>query len=142
MTKRILGLDVGIKRTGVAISDALGLTAQPLTTIEGSAVAQFPQLTQIIVDNDVAIAVVGLPYLFSGESGERVAEVNKFCEQLKAYISDKHSRELQIEFVDERLSSKQAEFFVRDSKLKNKDKSRAIDRVAASILLETYLLSR
>ena len=138
----ILGLDVGTKRIGVAVSDALQIGAYPLETIEGSIEQKLTKITSILEERKISCAAVGMPYDFHGDKAESAELVEKFCTKLCAFVFKKLNRELEIVFVDERLTSKQAEHVLSGSKLKDVDRSRAADKIAAAIILETFLQSR
>lgn len=135
----ILGLDVGAKRIGVAVSDALQIGAYPLETIEGSSEQKLAKITSIIEDRKVSCVVVGMPYDFNGDKTESAELVEKFSTKLCAFVIKKLGREIEIVFVDERLTSKQAEQVLSGSRLKDVERSRAADKIAAAIILETYL---
>ena len=131
---RIMGLDIGTKRIGVALSDPLLITAQPFQTIdrnpEKNAVAK---LEQIIKEYNVNKIISGLPLMMNGDFGPQAQDCKDFGEKL--------SQKLQIDviFVDERLTSFQAEEILKKQKAKyTKDKG-LVDKIAASIILQEYL---
>lgn len=135
----ILGLDVGTKRIGVAVSDALQIGAYPLETVEGSIEQKLTRITFIIEERKIHRAAVGMPYDFHGDKTESAELVERFCTKLCAFVAKKLSRQLEIVFVDERLTSKQAEQVLSGSKLRDAERSRAADKIAAAIILETFL---
>lgn len=138
----VLGLDVGTKRIGVAVSDALQIGSYPLETVEGSLEQKLKRIAAIIEERKIDCIAVGMPYDFDGNITESSEVVEKFCIKLCAFIERRLNRQLEIIFVDERLTSKQAEHVLSGSKLKNAERSRAADKIAASIILETFLQSK
>jgi putative holliday junction resolvase len=134
--KRIaaLGLDVGKKRLGVAGCDGTGLIATGLTTIyRTSWVADIRQLTEIVAEREVEILVIGLPYCLDGTLGSQAKQVQKFA--------DKISRTLQLpfEYVDERLTSVEAEAQLKAQNRFSTRNKGAIDQRAAEIILQQWL---
>jgi len=129
MTK-ILALDVGIKRIGLALSDDLKIIASPYTTIERGKALE--KLKAIIIKEDVESLVLGLPYLESGKLGSQAEDIGNFAKKLSEQIS------LKIEFENELLTSKEAQN--RYSKMNKKTHEKGkIDEMAATIILEDYL---
>jgi len=138
---KIMALDIGDSRIGVALSDSLALTAQPHSTIKrGSSnnSKTFSELGQIIESNSVETIVAGLPLEMSGKRGEQALKTEKFIEAFQAWLAEK-DLSFSFEYVDERLSSVEAERTLQSKKLKNRERRAAIDRIAASIILQTYL---
>jgi len=129
-----LGLDVGRKRMGVAGCDGIGLIATGLTTIYRTSFTEdLRQLQEIIQTREVNILVVGLPYTLDGNIGSQAKKVQKFGDRLSRIL------ELPIEYVDERLTSVEAEARLKASKkFSTRDKG-AIDREAAAIILQQWL---
>ena len=131
---RILALDLGKKRIGLALSDELGITAQGLPTLERrNKRADFAELTRIVREKNVARIVLGLPLRMSGEEGSQADWVRAFAEELKAFV------DVPIDLRDERWTSKQAERVLAGSGVRNEDRKPAIDRISAMILLQDYL---
>jgi len=134
---RILALDLGKKRIGLALSDELGITAQGLPTLERrNKRLDFAVLSAVIRDNHVQQIVVGLPLRMSGEEGRQADWVRAFAEELKGHV------DVPIELRDERWTSKQAERVLMGSGIRHEDRKPAIDRLSAVILLQDYLDSR
>ncbi len=143
MQKRIMALDVGDARVGVAISDPLGITSQPHSTVEAHPAKIIEQIIIIAVDNDVGTIVVGLPYELDGAIGEQAKKVQKFVDNLiKQLDSHKDIENIPVEFIDERLTTQQAKRVLAGSRLKNKENSAALDKISAAIILETYMNTR
>ncbi|MGL5805306.1 MAG: Holliday junction resolvase RuvX [Xenococcaceae cyanobacterium] len=132
-----LGLDVGNKRVGVAGCDGTGLISTGLTTIvRTSYQADIEQLKKIIVDREVSVLVVGLPYSMNGELGFQAKQVQKFAKRISLAL------QLPVEFVDERLTSVEAQEQLKAQKrFSTRDKA-AIDRQAAAIILQQWLDNR
>jgi putative Holliday junction resolvase len=134
---RILALDLGKKRIGLALSDELGITAQGLPTLERrNKRLDFAVLSAVVRDNNVRQIVLGLPLRMSGEEGNQADWVRAFAEELKGHV------DVPIELRDERWTSKQAERVLMGSGIRHEDRKPAIDRLSAVILLQDYLDSR
>lgn len=132
-----LGLDVGIKRIGVAGCDGTGLIATGLTTIERRSLQEdIEQLRQLVEDRQVQVLVVGLPYTMAGELGFQAKQVQKFARRVSRAL------QLPVEYVDERLTSVQAEQLLQDQNLSPSRHKALIDRKAAAIILQQWLDDR
>jgi putative holliday junction resolvase len=132
-----LGLDVGNKRIGVAGCDGLGLIATGITTIWRSSVQEdIKQLNEIILDRQVEILVLGLPYTMDGNLGSQAKQVQKFARKVAAVI------ELPIEYVDERLTSYAAEEMMKAANISVSQNKATIDRIAAAVILQQWLDAR
>ena len=129
-----LGLDVGRKRMGVAGCDGMGLLATGLTTIYRTSFTEdIRQLKEIIEQRDVEILVVGLPYTLDGSIGSQAKKIQKFGDRISRIL------DLPIEYIDERLTSVEAETRLKAlNKFSPRDKG-AIDRYAAEIILQQWL---
>ena len=136
MAERVaaLGLDIGRKRIGVAGCDGTGLIATGITTIHRTSfIKDIEQLRDIIKERDVKLLVVGLPYSMNGEIGTQAKQVQKFTQRIAKAL------ELPFEYVDERLTSVEAETQLKAQKrFSSRDKG-AIDRQAATIILQQWL---
>jgi putative Holliday junction resolvase len=131
---RVLALDLGKKRIGLAISDELGITAQGLPTLERrNKRVDFAELSRLARENKVTQIVLGLPLRMSGVEGTQADWVRAFADELKAFV------DAPIELRDERWTSKQAERVLAGSGIRNQDRKPAIDRISAVILLQDYL---
>jgi putative Holliday junction resolvase len=132
-----LGLDVGSKRIGVAGCDGTGLIATGLTTIERRSFQQdVEQLQKLIDERQVQILVIGLPYKMDGSLGFQAKQVQKFTQRLTRAIH------LPVEFVDERLTSYQAEQLLLSEHRSPSRNRGLIDRKAAAIILQQWLDQR
>lgn len=136
MTKRIaaLGLDLGTKRIGVAGCDGLGMMATGLTTINRTSfMADIAQLQAWVKEREVEILVVGLPYRLDGTLGNQGKKTQKLTERISAAL------QLPFEYVDERLTSFEAEEMMREQGVRIFDHKEMIDRKAAAIILQQWL---
>lgn len=134
---RVLCLDIGEKRVGVAVSDPARLVATPLRVLDARALASdAAALREIIQDYDVGEIVVGLPVGLSGEEGGQAAGVRETAGRLAAVTG------LPVVFQDERLSSAEARRSMRASGSSDRQMRGSVDMVAAAILLQSHLDSR
>ena len=131
---RIMGLDIGDKTIGVAVSDLMGLTAQGVTTIKRVGKKKdIEAIKQIIAEKQVNKIVSGLPKNMNGTVGPQGEKVQKFCELLKEETN------LPIEFWDERLSTVAAERSLIEGNVRRENRKKVIDMLAAVIILQGYL---
>nr|WP_228051930.1 Holliday junction resolvase RuvX [Sphaerospermopsis sp. LEGE 00249] len=132
-----MGLDVGSKRIGLAGCDGTGLIATGITTIERRSFQDdVEQIQQILHDRQVQVLVVGLPYSMDGSLGFQARHVQKFAKRLAKAVH------LPIEYVDERLTSFQAEqMLIAENRSPSRHKS-LIDRKAAALILQQWLDAR
>ena len=134
---RILALDVGDKRIGVAISDELEIAAHSLTTIHRSdRNRDFASIRQIIEEYNVEEIVVGMPVMMNGTMGIQGEKVSKFVEELKREIT------VPVIFMDERLSTRFVEKVLIDADVSRKKRGKVIDKLAAVVILQDYMSSR
>ena len=131
---RLLALDIGDRRIGVAMSDPDGILASPLTTIQRQANdSSLDEILHIAEENDVAGIVIGIPYLMSGRVGPQARITMDYAASLAKRT------DLPIRRVDERLSSVQAERMIRESGGRPSEDKGKIDAVAAAVILQSYL---
>ena len=132
-----LGLDIGHKRIGVAGCDRLGMLVTELTTLQGKS---FPQLVETLQrlsqDRQVTVLVVGLPYTMDGAIGQQAQRVKSFAQRLSSAL------QLPVEYVDERLTSFQAEQMLLAEGTSPSRNKGLIDRKAAAIILQQWLDQR
>lgn len=134
---RILGLDVGSKTIGVALSDDLTLTAQVLTTLRRTTLEKdLSALGNLIQEYRVKEIVIGLPVNMDGSKGEAAQRVEAFMERLGSAF------DVKIIPWDERLSTVAAERILLEGDLSRKKRRKVIDRLSAAIILQNYLDSR
>lgn len=132
--KRIMGLDVGNKTIGVAVSDLMQLTAQGITTVRRKGIKKdLEELDKIIKEKEVSQIVVGLPKNMNGTLGPQSEKVVKFTEKLKT-ITD-----LEIKFWDERLTTVAAERSLIEADVSRQKRKKVIDMIAAVLILQGYL---
>lgn len=131
---RLLALDVGDRRIGVAMSDPDGILASPLTTLERQAKDRsLEEILRIAEENDVAEIIVGIPYLMSGRVGPQARITMDYADKLA------QRTDLPIQRVDERLSSVQAERMIRETGARPSEDKGKIDAAAAAVILQAYL---
>lgn len=134
---RILGLDVGDKTIGVAVSDLLGLTAQGITTIKRVSLDRdLERLLEIIEEYDVELVVIGMPKNMNGTIGTQGKKVEDFANFLKKRIKPA------ITFWDERLTTLAAERTLIEADVSRKKRKLVIDKLAAVYILQNYLDSK
>ena len=130
----ILGLDIGDARTGVAISDELGIAAHPLCTIQRkSRKAVLAELQKLVDAHKVERIVVGLPLQLDGQTGTQAKKVKQFAGKLEQQVN------LPIVFWDESFTTHEAAEILRGTKKRRKKRKQVIDQVAAVLILEGYL---
>ncbi|ETW93462.1 MAG: Holliday junction resolvase [Candidatus Entotheonella factor] len=131
---RCLGLDLGDKRIGIAISDELGITAQGLQTLERRSLkADLAALQTLIDTHGVTEIVVGMPRNMDGSYGERAAIIEQFMEALEAAC------QLPCTPWDERLTSRQADRVLRAAGQHRRQPKSVRDRMAAQLILQSYM---
>ena len=131
---RILGIDYGEKRVGLAISAPVGFIAQGLPTIERiDGVDYLEELADIIKEKEVGKIIVGLPKNMNDTIGEKAVEVLEFVETLKSKF------DLPVHTVDERLTTVRAHKAMSGAKMSRKTKKRRVDMIAAQLILQCYL---
>jgi putative holliday junction resolvase len=134
---RVLAIDHGTKRIGIALSDPVGIIAQPFETLAAEPADQFlSRLKEILVDKQVELVLVGMPRNMDGSCGPAALKVQEFIAGLKQAIS------IPIQTWDERLTSSQANRFLIDANVRRSDRRTKVDKTAAAILLQSYLDSR
>lgn len=130
----VLGLDLGEKRIGVAGCDRLGLFATGLTTIHRKSFASDIQsLQQIIQERSAELLVIGLPYTMDGKLGHQAKRIQKLARRIATAVH------LPVEYMDERLTSFEAEQLISAQHRRTSAKSGLIDRKAAALILQQWL---
>ncbi|MCW5983082.1 MAG: Holliday junction resolvase RuvX [Bryobacteraceae bacterium] len=131
---RVLALDFGKRRIGLAISDETGLTAQGLETLERTNVREdLARLADLAAGRSVRLILMGDPIRLSGVPGRQSEHVRDFARRLTAKTG------LPVEFWDERLTTVEAQRVLKESGISSRKRAQAVDRLAAVILLESYL---
>lgn len=134
---RILGLDVGSRRIGVAVSDLLGITAQGLETIQRqNKRLDYAKLEQVIREYQVNEIVVGLPLRMSGAEGIQAEKMQRFAEDLRQKF------QLPVYLWDERLTSTQANRLLRETDMSIRRRGQVVDQMAAVLILQSFMDSR
>ena len=134
---RVLGLDVGSRTIGMAVSDPLWITAQGLETIRRENKRKdFAKLADVIVEYQVAEIVVGYPLRLSGAEGIQSEKMQVFAGELRKKFG------LPVHLWDERLSSTQANRLLRETDLSIKKRGQAVDRMAAILILQNWMEAR
>ena len=134
---RLLSIDYGKKRTGIAVSDPLQIIANGLTTVETSKLFEF--LEDYLKKEEVESIIVGLPKQMNGEPSENMKRIEPFVNRLKKIYP-----KINIEYYDERFTSKLAHQAMIDGGLKKQDRrnKELVDEISATIILQGYMESR
>jgi len=130
---RALGLDLGDARIGVAISDADRRVAVPLGTVPAGAPQDLKAIRNLVAEHGVSVVVVGHPISMSGARGARAQQSEEFAGALRAVLA------VPVELHDERLSTVQADRALREAGASGRQRRRAVDRSAATIILQAWL---
>lgn len=134
---RIIGLDYGSKTVGVAMSDEMLLTAQPLVTIHRERPAKLrqtlAQIEQLLEEYQVEKIVVGLPKKLNNEEGDRCEKTRAFGEMLERRTG------LEVIYQDERLTTAEADDLLERGGVRKQNRKQYIDKMAASLILQGYL---
>ena len=137
LMQRVLGVDFGHARIGVAVSDELGMLAHPLETIPAARLdAAAKRIAELAREKNVEHVVVGLPRHMNGAIGAAAADVNAFADKLRPLLP------CPIIMWDERLSTTAAHRALRDAGQKSRRTKGVVDQVAAQMILQGYLDSR
>jgi putative pre-16S rRNA nuclease len=131
---RILGLDVGSKTIGVAVSDPLGITAQGQETIRRqNKRVDLEKLARIVREYEISEIVVGYPLRLSGGEGTQAEKMQRFASELRERF------QLPVHLWDERLTSAEANRVLRDSEMSIKRRGEVVDRLAAVLILQSWM---
>ena len=134
---RIMALDVGEVTLGVAMSDELGITAQPITTLDRRGIKHdLRAIAELVASHEVGTIVVGLPLRLSGVVGTSATEALEFAERVRARVN------LPVVTWDERYSTMQAERVLLEGDASRRKRREVINQIAAAIILQSYLDSR
>ncbi|MCI8545919.1 MAG: Holliday junction resolvase RuvX [Clostridia bacterium] len=133
---RTLGIDYGGARVGIAITDALGITAQGLETIhhQGNDRIILKRLDEIMQDYEIDCIVVGMPLHMNGDKSERAEITEKFIHKLKCKYN-----KIKIDIMDERLTTVEAHRTMNDLNINPKKKKNLVDTISAVYILEMYI---
>jgi putative Holliday junction resolvase len=133
---RVLGIDYGEVRVGIAITDELNITAQGLETIvcNGNDKILLAKIDNIMEQYKIDTIVIGMPFHMNGDKSARVEKTEKFIHKLKCKYN-----KIKIETVDERLTTVQAYRTMQDLNINKKRKKELVDTISAVYILETYI---
>jgi putative holliday junction resolvase len=131
---RVLGIDYGTVRIGLALSDELELVASPLETLQNEPEVE-EHIAQIIRRKKAQRVVIGAPYTLSGKAGAAMGRTEAFVKRLKKQLPEN----IEVLLVDERLSSKTAETALKDQGQAIKPQEGLVDQLAATIILQDHL---
>jgi len=131
---RLMGIDYGDARVGVALSDPLMIMSQGYKTIQNDGTdSLFEELVAIIKEKEVTKIVIGLPKNMDNSQGFRTDATMEFAEKLKTYTN------VEIDFSDERLTTVSAHGFLNEMNVRGKKRKGAVDTISAALILETYM---
>ena len=132
---RIMALDVGDVRIGIAVSDLMGIIANPLETYTRKGVletdAQY--IVRLAKEKEVCLIISGLPLSLNGQENEHTTKTREFVDKLKEIC------DIPIEFLDERFTTLSAERVLIEGNVRRENRKKVIDKVAATIILQNYL---
>ena len=135
--RRVLGLDVGSKRIGVAVSDPLGITAQGLETVQRqNKRLDFEKLGKLARDYSISEIVVGFPLRMSGAEGIQAEKMQRFAEELRERL------QIPVHLWDERLTSAEANRLLRETDMSIQRRGQVVDQMAAVLILQSWLEHR
>ncbi len=137
MVGRLICFDVGERRIGIAVSDMLGITAQPVETYHrtGNLEKDYEYLVSIIKEQEAVKLVVGLPKNMNNSLGFKAEEIQNFIEEFKSYLPE----QFPIDWIDERLTTVQAENVLLEANVSRKKRKKFVDKIAAVFMLQTYM---
>ena len=131
---RILALDLGTKRIGLAVSDELGITAQGLDTlVRRNKRTDLAAIARLIREKNVGLILLGNPLHMNGDAGRQAQWAGEFAEELRAYTG------IEVRLWDERLTSREASRVLRGSGIATDKRAAAVDRLSAVILLQSFM---
>lgn len=131
---RVLAIDLGTVRVGLALSDPLRITGQPMGNLQRRALSKdLRPLIEIVQEKGVSTVVLGHPLLMSGLVGERALDAEKFADRLRAELS------CPVVLWDERLTTVQAERALREGNVDGRKRRTVVDAAAAALLLQSWL---
>ena len=134
---RILGLDVGARRIGIAVSDPLGITAQGISTLHRrNRKYDFGELRKLLAEYEVREIVVGNPLRLSGQTGTQAEKMAEFARHLEEAFS------LPVHLWDERLSTAEAHRLLDETGIRDSRRKEVIDKMAAVLILQSFLDAR
>ena len=137
MIGRLVCFDVGERRIGIAASDLLGITAQPVETYTrtGKIEEDYQYLAKILRDQEAVKLVVGLPNNLNNTLGFKAQEIQEFIAGFQPYLPEGFS----IDWIDERLTTVQAEGVLLEANVSRKKRKKFVDKIAAVFMLQAYM---
>ncbi|MEJ2870175.1 Holliday junction resolvase RuvX [Actinomycetospora sp. OC33-EN08] len=144
MTGRVLGVDVGAVRVGVALSDPAGVLATPLVTLDRDETtwSDLDRLTDLVAEHEVVEVVVGLPRTLAGREGPAAQAALGYADDLREVFDERGVSGVPVTMADERLSTVTAGRMLSDRGVKGRAQRRVIDQAAAVEILQTWLDAR
>jgi putative Holliday junction resolvase len=134
LMSRVVGIDLGSRRIGVALSDGLGLTAQPLATIaRHGGQRDLDAIAAVVTQHQAGLVVLGLPLDPEGNEGAAARSARTFADRLRGALA------VPVEFIDESFSTVEAEAVLLEADLSRAKRKQVIDRVAAAVILQRWL---
>lgn len=131
---RLMGIDFGDARVGIALSDPLGIMAQGYGTIKNDGTEKlYEEILAIIKEKEVTKIVIGLPKNMDGTEGFRADATKEFAEKLKTYT------DVEIDFSDERLTTVSAHSFLSEMNVRGQKRKGVVDTLSAALILENYM---
>ena len=131
---RLMGIDFGDARVGIALSDPLMIMSQGYKTIQNDGTdALYEEIVSIIKEKEVTKIVIGLPKNMDNSQGFRTDATMEFAEKLKTYT------DVEVDFSDERLTTVSAHGFLNEMNVRGKKRKGAVDTLSAALILETYM---
>ena len=138
--KKALGIDYGLKRIGLSLSDDTQTIAFPLKYILNDSVKKtVSELKTVIEEENVGLLVIGMPIGLKGKKTEISTEIEKFIEILKDGLKEKIEEGLEVKIYDERFSSAQAQRSLLEQNIKRNKRKEKIDSIASTFILQSYL---
>lgn len=137
---RYLGLDIGDKTIGVAVSDPLFLTAQGVCTIERVGVRKDTgKVIEYVDEYDATVIVAGLPLNLSGEDSIQTQKVREFVAMLENKLRSTGHSKVEVVFQDERFTTKISEAVLMEAGVRRENRKQYLDKMAAQLILQTYM---
>ena len=134
--QRVLGLDVGSKTIGVALTDEAGIAAHPHSTIDRKGTdSDVSTIQTLVAEHDIGQIVIGMPYELSGKVGHRAKRVQEFANALRVRLGDA----VKLHEQDERFTTAEAERVLLDADVSREKRKQVIDRQAAALILQAWL---
>ncbi|NLW90385.1 MAG: Holliday junction resolvase RuvX [Syntrophomonadaceae bacterium] len=130
---RIMCLDVGQKRIGIALSDSMGWTAQGHSVLQRTSGDDMARISALCSENEVETIVVGFPLNMNGTEGPKAMEIKEYARELAEYTG------LRVELWDERLTTVTAEKILIQADVSRRKRKQVIDKMAATVILQSYL---